>query len=370
MRTLPLPIQTLYAELAQDLSFSAGIHGSVSLRRVGGRDYAYVTEKHGAARVQRYLGSPRDSKVATEIAEINRTALEAKRRRTLVSMLKRSGLPAPSLTLGRLLEAVANAGLFERGIVLIGTAAYQTYSPIIGAILSSAATTTEDADFAAATLAVSAATEGEDLLTILQRADPTFRAKPNLDKWAPPARFRAANGFEVDIITKVRSRKDEKRIPVIAGLSCGAQPLRYLEYLIEEPINAVALYGSGARVSIPQPARFAVHKLIVAQVRDIGAAKRRKDLAQARELFEVLSETLPAELEEALADARRRGRQWSAHIAASLKLIGRQMSPRSERTLTFPGGSSARSRGGWDRCRAGAAGRSSGPDPRSSLSTG
>jgi hypothetical protein len=232
-------------------------------------------------------------------------------------------VPAPSLYLGRLLEALSNAGLFGRGMILAGTAAYQTYSPLVGVALGAAAMTTQDADLAVATLAVSAHAEGDDLLAILHRADATFKPLPGLDRRSPPLRFRAANGFAVDVITTIRRRADEERPVSIPALACGAQPLRFLEYLIEDAIEAVALYGPGIRITVPRPERFAVHKLIVAQARDVGAAKRNKDLAQARELFDALAATMPETLQEALDNARRRGRKWSAHIAASLKLIGR-----------------------------------------------
>jgi hypothetical protein len=46
-------------------------------------------------------------------------------------------------------------------------------------------------------------------------------------------------------------------------------------------------------------------------------------LRQAQELFEILEASNPDALKDALDDARRRGRKWTAHVAASLKLIGR-----------------------------------------------
>jgi len=56
--------------------------------------------------------------------EIRRAAQDARLRRSTVSMLKRSGVPAPTLAMGRLMEAVANAGLFRKGLILVGTGAY------------------------------------------------------------------------------------------------------------------------------------------------------------------------------------------------------------------------------------------------------
>ena len=98
--------------------------------------------------------------------------------------------------------------------------------------------------------------------------------------------------------------------------------MRYLEFLIEDPVPAVALYGSGVPVTVPQPSRYAVHKLIVAQVRSEASTKRAKDLVQAKELIEALRATDPYSIKDALTDARARGRKWKTYIAASLREIG------------------------------------------------
>ncbi|MBV8428851.1 MAG: hypothetical protein JOZ88_16555, partial [Hyphomicrobiales bacterium] len=120
----------------------------------------------------------------------------------------------------------------------------------------------------------------------------------------------------------VRKRDEPNPVPLPA-LGGGAIPFHYLEFLVEGSIKAFALYGSGVRLTVPRPARFAVHKLIVAQNRDAGsAAKRQKDLRQASILFETLDQAAPDELEDALDDARGRGRKWQRAINASLRTLG------------------------------------------------
>jgi hypothetical protein len=322
MALLPLNIRTLYADLVQSVTFSDIRPGSVAAVTVKDNVYLYVTEKHGGARRRRFLGRADHPEAAREAEAVRRAAADARLRRRTVSLLKRAGVQAPSLESGRLLEAVAMAGLFAKGVILVGTAAYQMYPPIVGASLSGVALTTQDADLAAASLALTSDIEGESLLDILHRADPTFVAAPGLDRKALPKRFRSGSGFEVEVLTRFRRRADEERPVPIPGLRCAAQPLRYIEYLMEEPIEAVALYGAGVRVCIPQPARYAVHKMIVAQVRKERGAKRAKDLVQARELYELLSETDPQSLGDALAEARSRGRAWASHIGVSLKELG------------------------------------------------
>ena len=94
----------------------------------------------------------------------------------------------------------------------------------------------------------------------------------------------------------------------------------YLNFLIAEPIPAVALYRSGVLVQIPRPERFAIHKLIVADRRRGGPdqAKARKDRGQAAFLVQVLAEDRPEDLRDAYRDALSRGPRWRARIGASL----------------------------------------------------
>lgn len=72
---------------------------------------------------------------------------------------------------------------------------------------------------------------------------------------------------------------------------------------------AVVLAGSGILVRVSPPARFAVHKLIVAQRRRDGERlKRQKDLLQTKALLAALSETDPEPLASAFRSARAHSR--------------------------------------------------------------
>jgi hypothetical protein len=63
---------------------------------------------------------------------------------------------------------------------------------------------------------------------------------------------------------RTRGRDETNPVP-LKGLEAGAAPLQHLAWLIEAPLLAAALWGPGVLVRIPQPARYAVHKLILAQ---------------------------------------------------------------------------------------------------------
>jgi hypothetical protein len=319
MRPIPLNFLTMYADLAQGFDFTETAAGSVSTRKFRGKSYLYVTTKHGASRIQHSLGPADDPRVQEEAKRIAEAAARARNMRTVVSTLKQKArIPAPTLPVGRVLQAVSNVGLFKRGITLVGTAAYQTYPCIIGSYLPTAAFTTNDIDLSV--VEFEAGDNEEDIEVVLRRANPTFKPQ-----WHPedklPKVFMAADGLKVEMLTRLG--RGGKAVVEVDELGCSAVALSFQEYPAEETIETVALYGPGVLVRVPTPLRFAVHKLIVAQRRKT-ADKKQKDLRQARELIDIFLETDENGLQETLDEARDRGRSWKTTINASLKEIGRE----------------------------------------------
>ena len=217
-------------------------------------------------------------------------------------------------------KRAARICLFRNGGVLVGTLAYQCYALTLGYVLPAAVLATDDADLAAAQVALKADT-GLDMLSILKDADPSFGMLTGLDAKAPPARFRAANGYVVDLVTPTRHR-DEKQPVRLKELGAGEMNLQYLAWLIENAIPGLLPWGSGVPVSISRPERFAVHKLILAQKRGHDQAKVQKDLAQAKALIEAIEESRPGQVEDALEEACGQGKKGCRDpIARSIKQL-------------------------------------------------
>jgi hypothetical protein len=320
LRPIPPSLLTLYADLAQQVR-AAGTAGTVYRRTVGGVAYLYAKVPVAGSRRDMFIGRE-DSVEAQRAADsLRREALAARERRATIRTLKARGLRGPDAWLGKVLDAIADADLFARGIVAVGTGAYQIMAPIVGHFLPDPSLLTGDLDLVTADLALSAAT-GESMEAILQRADPSFAGIPELDLRDPSSRFRG-DGVLVELLTPVLRRTDTTSMP-LAQLGASAAPLQYLRWLIEEPIQAVALWGSGIPVTIPAPARFAVHKLILAQRRSsISLEKRFKDLNQAAALIQALRAADPFAIEDALADARAQGAEgWEKPIGRSLAELG------------------------------------------------
>jgi hypothetical protein len=314
-------IQTLYQELVQQLHNNSARTGSVYVRAVKGIDYAYLKEPIGVTRRDVFLGRNDDPEVQEQLKDIALANEAAKQRRIIVRTLISASAPAPASALGDVLDALSKSGLLKE-TVLVGTAAYQCYSPIVGGALPSATLTTQDADLATASLALSSDTDGEPLETVLRRADPTFRSIPALTRNAPPSSFRSASGFVVDLLTPQLRRDDKNPMPLIK-LKAGAVPLQHLRWLMEHPVPAAALHGAGIALKVPTPARYAIHKLIIAQKRAADRGKRHKDLLQAKALIEALTITDRWALSDAYEDASGQGAQgWRQPIERSLSELG------------------------------------------------
>ncbi len=319
MKHIPLNLLTLYADLVQNVTADTLDRATISRRHVGGQRRLYADIRRGDSREQIYLGTVGDAEAERKAELYKRGSADAKIRRKTVAILKSAGIGAPDIATGQVIEALARGSLFDRGAVLIGTVAFQTFAPVVGAYLPVAAQMTQDADLAATRFAIPHLAQGTLVDVMLKNADETFAPRfSQTDKL--PGRFQSAKtGLVVELLT-TRGRSDD---PVqVPSLGCAAIPLRYMEYLLEDPIEAVVLYGAGVRIKVPDPARYAVHKLIVHQVRN-NPIKAQKDLLQARELIEVYRARDPAHLDDMIEDALRRGRTWAKLVRDGLKLVGR-----------------------------------------------
>ena len=315
--------QTLFAELVQQVA-TAVPAGTVYAREREGIQYYYAKVPVGADRIDTFIGKVGDDEAEARVAQLKRGMEQAGERRRLVSLLRRTGLASPHRTIGATLDAIAHAGLFKNGAVLVGTAAYMMCEPLVGRRLPAPTLMTGDLDLATANLALRAEPP-ERLETIIKRGDPTFEAVLHIRPNEPPSRFRTADGFLLDLITPTRRRTDANPM-AMEELDAGAAPLHYMDWLINDPVPTVALWGSGVSINIPQPSRLAVHKLILAQKRDIGSRlKRQKDLAQADALIEAIEQHDPFDLHDALAGAAAQGRRgWHEPILRSLTELKRE----------------------------------------------
>lgn len=337
---LPLMVQTAYAELldrtraeAFDDAFADG--GVFTAKTIRGRRYWYFQSTAASGRVQKYVG-PETPDMLDRIAGHKAARAHRRDRRGLVAMLVRAGnLPRPLAAIGDLVAALADAGVFRLRGVLVGTVAYQTYPALLGCRLSATAVQTNDVDVAQFE-DVSAAIGDLTLpmQDVLHQVDPTFRPVPSLYP-KRVASYHAASGLRVDFLTPNRG-SDSEEPRTLRAFGTDAQPLRFLDFLIRDPLPAVLLHAAGIPVSVPAPQRYALHKLIVARRRHDDSPKRDKDIFQAQALLNVLVDRRPDDLRDAWSEAFSRGKTWRQLLGEGIGLLHPATRDRVLRTVGAP----------------------------------
>ena len=93
-------------------------------------------------------------------------------------------------------------------------------------------------------------------------------------------------------------------------------PSPRLDKRMQDLQQAAVLASGGVCVAnVPSPARYALHKLIVAGERPASRiAKSSKDVQQAASILAVLREQAPWQVEEAWADLLARGPGWRSRV--------------------------------------------------------
>lgn len=306
---LPATVSTLYAELlelathAEAERLAAGVlPGSFVSKEIKGRRYWYQQLAQGATRKQRYLGPESPALLAwIEKVGVARggAAEDTRLRAGLVAMLASGGAVREQAPVVRVLELLADLGVFRRGGVLIGTHAFQAYANLLGIRFEQQALRTQDIDIGH-DLSIAFALRDEPAASVeasLLGAGLSFLPVPELDPRLPSTSFKVrGRELRVDFLTPARSERQTAPVRVPA-LGVSAQPLPFLDYLIEETVPAVIVGGSGVLVRVPTPARFAFHKLWAARRRPASEQVRSaKDRHQAAALLEVLAEDRPEDL--------------------------------------------------------------------------
>lgn len=199
------------------------------------------------------------------------------------SLLRVLGYQRADRKTAAVLAALFNRGLFEAGLVLVGSHAY-------GSLLNECGI-----------MAPGYATRDIDV------------ARPRPLSIALPA--------GVDFL--VPGSTPGEVIPV-KELGAHAQAIPLLDFLVKEPVEAIILSPNQVvPVRVPSPERFALHKLYSSQSRTVERDKIRKDLGQAAVLLTALEEETPGRLGGALRGMPSAGRTRVARGArAAASLIG------------------------------------------------
>jgi hypothetical protein len=315
---IDLKTKTLYAELLdrmQTLEAArpvAGLKGAFSIKRVDNREYVYFQHyAPGGRLVQGYVGRLDDAtqRLMREYSEGSNEmrAVRENSWRLAIRIPAGADMLTDKLT-ARVMRSLAEGGVFKFGGVVVGTHAYKAMGMMYGVLWPS--DTTATSDIASRNLSVAIPMVAGDVPTIMDSLEMGFLPALDMDlRQSSTLIVVRRDRLRLDILMPKTTKSDE---PVfIPRFGCAAKPLDYLSYLIESPVLAVLVSDDPVLINVPQPARYALHKLIVSQKRDrSNRTKSDKDLHQAHRLLSLIQAISPDDIGSAWEDLIARGPGW------------------------------------------------------------
>ena len=239
--------------------------------------------------------------------------------------------------MGRVLKALADSGVFHLDGVLLGTQAFIILGNLLGFHWEKAALRTQDIDLGSQTnMSVALPDVQADVPKALEGLRMGFLPVPSLNPRDPATSFKVrGHPLRVDLLTPEK-KPGQGRPVYIRRFQTAAQPLRFLDYLLSNPVKGAVVDGGGILVNVPQPARFALHKLIISGERAVTAhSKVQKDLFQAAQLLAVLIEERPGDIQLAWEALKQQGPGWVKRIRKALSSTSNPHKAIFDRTKTI-----------------------------------
>lgn len=328
---------SLYSQLLEEalaneaVAFFEGANGCAQSRTVKGLTYWYWTARTQAGSSKSLYLGPDNEATRALVKQLMDRKLMAKEAIVASKATTRAYIGAGGTQNQsghfRAIAAMANVGLFQKGVVLIGSHAFLSIGNALGVAWQSKHLATTDIDVTRANGVALAIPDSRAVVTdipaTLKALDKGFFEVPHMDRKAPSVSL-ANNKMQVrvDFLTALRG---ENRTPVyFDDLRIAAMPLRFMDYLLGgSPMRGLVIGPYAIPVYLPDPARFALHKLIVSQARrNDEKAKAAKDIAQASELLIWFAENDEGAILQAIIDAHSVPGAIK-RIGASLPLLGR-----------------------------------------------
>jgi hypothetical protein len=325
-RELPLAAQSAYAELyelaqvAEAARSPAFLSGKVAWKTIKERRYAYWAFKEIDGRKREYYLGPEGPAIAAieSARERGAPSLEAVARQAAAAASQGCTLTPPRHF--RIVKRLADYQFFRAGGLLVGTHAFLALGNQLGVAWDGGARTL---DFAHAgpggnvTVALPADLDANahDALQSLQMGFlPALGGSKGL-----ASQYASERDLElrIDFLTVARRAGREVHAP---NLGVALSPLKFLDYLIERPGQGVLIDRADAcLINLPDPARYGLHKLIVAHERGARHPKYGKDVLQALALIDWHLERAPTLLIDAWSDLVSRGPGWRKRAEDSLR---------------------------------------------------
>jgi hypothetical protein len=226
----------------------------------------------------------------------------------------------------RVIRRLSDYGFFRAGGALVGTHAFLAFGNMLGLNWGDTSRT-QDVDFAHAgkQLAIALPSNIEiDTPAAIDSLKMGFLPLGSSDgkiggTWLSPR----DPDFQLDFITPMHRGGGKPFRHAQLGITL--QPLKFMEYLLQDVQQAVLFCSDGAVVAnVPNPLRYAMHKLIVAGERGATrAAKSARDLRQSAALLAHYRQGSGWEAREAWNDLVSRGPGWRSRAMRGLQAAER-----------------------------------------------
>jgi hypothetical protein len=314
--------QTAYASLAsasrlEEIRTVAELPGSFSKKVVKAKEYWYYqTPDLTGKQIQIFLGLASDE--LTALIELHRSGDGKKLHlRQLTRQAIAAGCPAIVPAHAKIIERLADAGFFRAGGILVGTHVFMAYQNYLGIRWQSAAQTVA---FAHAGRNVSVAIPSDvtmDMGSEIEALKMGFVPVKSLTTYVKSDE----QDLQIDFVT-CRHRGGDTPV-LIKALNATMQPLKFMEFSMEAPIQVTLLAQRGPiTVNAPPPEKYALHKLLVYGERPQNMrVKATKDLAQAASLIDYLANNDAELLNETWVGLMNQGPGWRSRAIEGLKAL-------------------------------------------------
>ncbi|MGD0960829.1 MAG: GSU2403 family nucleotidyltransferase fold protein [Methylomonas sp.] len=306
---------SLYSQLFEDavanecIALCPGMNGSFAKEKRKGVNYWYWSGRDIEGKIRKiYIGMDND-KTSELIAR-----LEYRKNMAVQSVNSMKKTAAAYLSAGgqtnyrshfKIIAYLAQKQLFRKGVLLIGSHAYISICNALCIRGGIEYAKTNDIDFARPrSISLAIPDEREfisDIPEALKSFDNKFFLVPELNGKYPSTSIKNNKlGIKVDFLT---AKRDGGEPVFFKDIGIAADPLPFMEYLLaSQPIKGLVIGDYAIPVHLPQPARFAIHKLIISEERQPHLqSKKIKDIKQASVLLDCLIEDFQEEVIDALS---------------------------------------------------------------------
>lgn len=293
----------------------ADLPGNFASKTVKGRRYWYYqAQTPRGVPMQIYVGP--DSENVQRLIEQKKSVYQESNNhgvhiKTLAKSCSVLGCLSPAPAHGRVVKRLADFGFFRAGGILAGTHAFLAYQNYLGVNWTSG-NTTMDIDFTHAGKSISIALPATLIVD-------THKAIESLEMGFFPVADHAKyvkkdeKDFVLDFLTVIGKSGSD---PIFSKqLNIQLQPLKFMDLSVEDPLQTTLLTQTGPiLINLPQPDRFAIHKLIVQGERKNQPLKSAKDVIQATALITWLLANNPDTLVERILESRATGPGWRRRL--------------------------------------------------------